>query len=250
MGVIVTYNDIPHTHATLGITAVTNIVRPILPYTRDRLMPITGKDGAYDFGRDLEPYEYEIRFLFEGSTLIETMQRSHAIAAWLNQSEVRRLTFDDEPNVFYMARPVRKIWVDRTVRIGIASVTFVIPDACAHAVTAKTVDPAVTPFPATNEGTKPCPAIVTLTMAEVSPGLTVDFPCGEFILVHTLAISDVVVVDTNTSMVTVNGFDARASVSFTSAPYDDLLLPVGDFTITADPVSTVINSVVYRERYV
>ena len=135
MPVIVTFNGKAHTDASLGIRSMMMIKRPILPYTRDRFLPVPGRDGAYDFGRDLEPLEFEMRFMFEGSTLAQTMEYSHAIAAWLNADEVKVLSFDDEPGKRYMARPIKRVWVDRAAKIGIADATFIVPAGYAEAVT-------------------------------------------------------------------------------------------------------------------
>ena len=67
------------------------------------------------------------------------------------------------------------------------------------------------------------------------PTLTID---------QAYSVADTVVIDTNLRTVTVNTVDARADVSYLS---DFFKLPVGTFTLTPDPASTV--EVEYRERW-
>ena len=102
-------------------------------------------------------------------------------------------------------------------------------------------------IPIVNDGTRPCPVRITATMTEAAPSLKVSLLPSEFILLtRALNIGNVVIIDTNARTITVNGADARADVSFTSTWF---ALPIGAFTLTAVPASTVL-SITYRVRWV
>lgn len=240
---VLKFNGKQSDDATLGIEMWTEWGRPILPEIRDRLLHIPGRIGAHDFGRELQPLYIPCKFLITGANVTALTAYARAIAAWLNVPEAKELIFGDEQDKFYMARPTGLTDRWQMVQLSRGEVTFLVPDGCAYSIDTK----AASAFPAQNAGTLPCPVIITATMAEAAPPkITLD--TGEYIEIdRTLVAGDVVHIDTAQRTVHVNGADARDSVTFRSSP--GLLLPVGNFSLIADPVSTTI-SIEYRERWI
>lgn len=63
------------------------------------------------------------------------IEKRKSLAGILNVSEPKPLIFDDEPNVVYYAIPTGDIQVDEKVFLGKGVITWMIPDATAHATT-------------------------------------------------------------------------------------------------------------------
>lgn len=239
-----TFNGKHVTDSSLGVTHYIRTIFSLLPGTRDNALEIAGLDGALDFGRELQPRNIRAQFLIRRDTPAELFQYARAVAAWLNVREPKQFIYDHEPDKFYLVRPQGGVSFDRILATGgLCDVTFIAHDPYAYAV--NTIN--ATEFPAVNSGTEPCPALITATMAEAGP-LKIALSIDEYIeLGRELEPGDVVHIDTAHRTIHVNGADARDSVTFRSTP--GLLLPVGAFTLTADPASTII-SVEYRERWI
>lgn len=233
--------------ASLGILKQTiRLIFPLLPDDRDKTLEIAGLDGAFDFGRDLQPRIIRAQFLVRRDTSAELFQYARAVAAWLNVPESKKFIYDREPDKFYMVRPQGGVSFDKILaNAGFCDVTFIAHDPYAYALESKLA----TTFPAVNEGTVPCPVFITATMDEATTSLKITlFETGEYIeLDRELEVGDSIQIDTAQRTVHVNGADARDSVTIRSRP--GLLLPVGNFTLTANPASTII-SAEYRERWI
>ncbi len=233
---------------TVGIAAFTKVHRPILPGTRDRLVAVMGRDGALDYGSDAEPKYITCEFYLHGATVETYRGYVRSIAEWLSVG-LAQLIFEDEPSVYYMARPVGSVEDEQTLLLGRGKITFVVPSGYAEAVTTVTA----TAFPAENAGTLPCHGIVTVTMAQAADDIKITLAeTGEYILLIkdavrwpvSLEIGDEIVIDTDKRLVTVQANDARAGVSYLS---DWFKIPTGDFSITTNKLADV--EVTYRELY-
>ena len=105
------------------------------------------------------------------------------------------------------------------------------------------------PLTGTNNGTKPCDCIIRLDVLDNSTGgvkITLQETSEYVDLVQPLVIGDVVQWDTSTRYITINGVDAREYVDFDSTWFK---LPVGAFTINADPVDVRIHAT-FRQRWI
>lgn len=240
-----TFNGKHVTDSSLGVTHYIRTIFSLLPGTRDNDLEIAGLDGALDFGRELQPRNIRAQFLIRRDTPAELFQYARAVAAWLNVREPKQFIYDHEPDKFYLVRPQGGVSFDRILATGgLCDVTFIAHDPYAYAVNTKNA----TEFPAVNSGTVPCPCVITATMTEAATSLRIELDTGDYIeLERPLAAGDVVHIDTAQRTVHVNGADARDSVTIRSRP--GLLLPVGNFTLTANPASTEI-SIEYRERWI
>lgn len=234
---ITTFNGTASNNAAFGIESVMRVGRPISPGHRPRLLPTTGRAGTFFLGKDRDPLYLPIRFVFKGTTMQDKRTKSRAIAAWLDTPDVATLSFSDDPDIQYSAICVDRIDIEEVTVLGFADVTFFVPSSYAEAPATKTASP--------NAGTVETPVQITVTMTANSPTLKVSLSVSEYVLITTaLVIGDVVVIDTNLHTVTLNGDDARQYVSFNSTYF---ALPVGAFTLTPLPASTV--AIVFRERW-
>lgn len=206
-------------------------------------------DGAYDFGRDLQPREIGVQFVLKQDSPENLFKYARKIAAWLNVSEVKRFVYDYEPDRFYMARPRDVVDMNRLMnKIGIVEVTFIAPDPFAYALESKVADV----FPAVNAGTVPCPALITATITgQTTDSLKIALQeTGEYIELipeSDFTPGDIITLDTARRTATLNGADIRADVTILSSP--GLQLPTGEFTLIADPASVELE-IEYRERWV
>jgi hypothetical protein len=107
----------------------------------------------------------------------------------------------------------------------------------------------INPLDGTNSGTKPCDCVVTCDMtADSTGGLKITLvETSEYLdLDRSLSNGDEVIFNTETRMVTVNSSDARPDIDFDSTWFK---LPVGAFTINADPVDVQIQAT-FRQRWI
>ena len=247
MARIVIFNGRQSSDPALGIKTWHRVYRQILPGTRDRLLAIPGRDGAYDQGRDLEQLTIPCEFVLRGNSPADLRQYARVVAAWLNVREAKELVFSDEPELRYMARPTGPVDMEQIASIGIVKMSFLVPSGYAEAVTATTVTGASGNY----TGTLPAPVIITLT-AVAGDTLTVtqeQFVGPPFIrlLDQEFAGGETVVIDTEKRLVTVNGADARPGVDIDSDFENFKLLP-GGFVVGAE--GGAIESIVYRARFI
>lgn len=230
----ITYNGI--TSQSLGVEKVMRVTRPVYSGARDRLLRISGRPGAVDFGRDIEPGYIPTRLFLQAESFAAKRAQLRQIAAWLNQEQVKQLIFSDEQDKFYLARPASLVNPEDSAYKTWLDVTWLCPDPHAYALTTKTSSP--------NEGTASTPVKITATMTGDTDHLQITLG-GQIVRLETdLVTGDEVIIDTNQGWVALNGLDARQYVTYDSDLR--LMLPVGAFTLTADNATL---SIVYRERW-
>src|SRR5690554_5423955 len=92
------------TAAELKVKMLEGSQIPILPPTDDRLVPIPGRPGAYDFGADLQPRPFKLECGFIDAVLDSDVKLQEAVrdfaAHLINENGQPRemtLVFDMEP---------------------------------------------------------------------------------------------------------------------------------------------------------
>jgi len=240
----ISFNNIESTDSSLGIELWNTWNRPILPASRDMLTAIHGKSGVYDYGKDLSYIEISCSFLIVGNSSEVLRQRVRNVAAWLNVAEAKPLIFGDEPNKRYMARPINIVSANRKVLTEECSVVFMVPEGCAESVTTKIA----TVFPATNEGTIPCPAIIKAVMPSPAEYFKIELVNGnKYLLINTeLVQGDTITIDTRRHLVLINEIDARVYLTAAST-YPTL--PPGEFSFITEPAGVPL-TVEYCERWI
>ncbi|PKM78542.1 MAG: hypothetical protein CVU90_02045 [Firmicutes bacterium HGW-Firmicutes-15] len=117
------FNNKSSTDVDLGIVSITRVDIELLPETKDMLLSIPGRNGAYDFGSTYEPRKITVTFM------VKQKLQSYvtAIAAWLSTTTVKTLSFSDNPSKVYMARPTGAVIPTSMGSLLIYDVTFIVP---------------------------------------------------------------------------------------------------------------------------
>ncbi|SHE66056.1 putative phage tail component, N-terminal domain-containing protein [Seinonella peptonophila] len=119
------YNDI---HGTVYFDKVLDVIRGMAPSSSPLLQKITGKDGAYFFGVDTDVMEFEIKVLVKGKTRADLWTKIRKANGWLKKKELKKLVFDDEPDLYYEAICVDALDIDEILEFGIGTIKFLAPD--------------------------------------------------------------------------------------------------------------------------
>ena len=237
----ITFNDKLSTDPLLGIGAVQQIRRSILPDTDEKTISIVGKDGVYDIGSDRKEGYINLRFWLTADDFEDRIMYADRIAAWLTTDEVKPLIISDQPTKRYMARISGSVSIDGAGTDGHIDAVFVIPSSFKEGES----ESAITESFGTNSGTAPTPCVITLSAnAGASIKVTSD-QTGEFVeITDTFTGGEEIVIDTETHYATIDDVDSRSKVIVSSTYFD--LLP-GNWSLTM--TGCTITSVVYRERY-
>lgn len=121
----------------LGILVKRESQRPILPNTRDRILTIPGRHGAYDFGADLEPRMFDLQCTMIAKNSTDLQKAVRKLAAFLMDQTGRPRTlefrFDAEPEKWYMARYNGSLPIERVAYWGTFSLPLMAYDPYAYA---------------------------------------------------------------------------------------------------------------------
>jgi predicted phage tail component-like protein len=97
----------------------------VLPAIRQQYETIPGKHGSYNFSDGtLEDRIIEIECTFAESSIGDLRYKARQLASWLYTKETAPLIFDDEPDLFYMARIANQIDIEQTASLGVFTLQF------------------------------------------------------------------------------------------------------------------------------
>ncbi len=102
-----------------------SINRPMIPTLTKKQLRIPGKHGSYDFDEN----EYENRFIsvlfqFVGTDENNMRLQARDIAAWLSGTTYEPLTFNDEPDKYYLARIYDAVELGTFAKLGVCTIEF------------------------------------------------------------------------------------------------------------------------------
>jgi len=102
-----------------------SLSRPVLPALRKRELVIPGKHGVYDFGGNtFDTRAISVLLQYLGASIEDMRLEFRDAAAWLTSSAYLPLTFDDEPDKYYLAKIYDPVGLESLRRIGKATVQF------------------------------------------------------------------------------------------------------------------------------
>lgn len=111
----------------IGLRVLRESSRPILPGTRDRTVTIDGRNGAWDFGADVEPREFNLScaFLTRDSRQLQyhVEQLAHLLVDSYGKPRTLELVFAAHPDRTYTVRYSGNLDINRVVGMG----TFSLP---------------------------------------------------------------------------------------------------------------------------
>ncbi len=129
---------VENTAADLNIMMRDGPDDPILPPTRDRLVEIPGRNGAYDFGADLGPRRISIpcAFLYAGTVAVLNTH-AKALAAFLldnGKPAALELIFESDKTIYYDVRYSGSLDLTRIVFDGLFDLNLIAVDPYAKDV--------------------------------------------------------------------------------------------------------------------
>lgn len=99
------------------------------PEIRSRLVEVPGHDGAYDFGTEFGSRKIEIPCAIKGDDRADLVNKIQNIARTFNpRNGLKRLTFDEHPDRYYLARLSEPVPVEQIYNVGQFSLVFILPD--------------------------------------------------------------------------------------------------------------------------
>jgi predicted phage tail component-like protein len=125
--------------AEYGVRVLAGGQHDALPETRDRTITIPGRHGAYDYGADLGPRQFELKCgLIDAIDPADLQVKIRKLVNELTDAYGRpktvRLTFSEEPDKYYAVRYTGRVGVDRIHRLGFFSIPFTAFDPMARSV--------------------------------------------------------------------------------------------------------------------
>lgn len=123
--------------ADIGVRVLAGSNIPIAPPTRDRLVVVPGRHGAYDFGSDFDVRTFELDCaIMRQASAIALQRKAREIAALFTDAYGRpkevRLEFDDEPGKFYTVKLTGALPLERIARIGKFTLVLRAADPAAY----------------------------------------------------------------------------------------------------------------------
>ena len=107
---------------------IMEVERDIMPPRSLSTLSVGGKDGAYLFGKKVEPRFFTVEIMFIG----DVVQEKRSLASVLDTDEPKPLEFSDEPNRTYYAIVSDDTDIDHILNVGRGEITFVALDPYAY----------------------------------------------------------------------------------------------------------------------
>lgn len=105
--------------------------RCVLPPVEVATVDVPSADGLLLNGRRLKPLEITLRGALKAGTAAEVADVRHALGRVLNAPGTKRLVLPDEPGLYYNALVSGSTELDRAYERPMATITFMVPEACA-----------------------------------------------------------------------------------------------------------------------
>ncbi|PER85876.1 phage tail protein [Bacillus thuringiensis] len=129
----------------LGLALLPGFQHPAAPPIRDYTVSIPGRPGAYYFGSDIDPLEFNLPLIikpqenrFELAAAIRKM-----VAAFIDpygKPKEVKLIYDYEPDKYYLVRYSGSMPIDRYFRMGKFELPLIAYDPYAYSVSSSTED--------------------------------------------------------------------------------------------------------------
>jgi predicted phage tail component-like protein len=243
------------TFSELGLILLRTTEIPILPSTTDRMVQIPGRAGAYDFGSDIGPRQFNLECAIKATTTRqELVEKARALAVHLlddGKPKTMELIFDDEPDRYYNVRYSGRILMEKIASIGRFTLPLIASDPFAYAIIPLSI-PIATDTPGTAMtfsigGTVTALPRITLKGTNLDGSYQITVNGTAFLYSGALTADDMLVIDCAKYAVLKNG--ARDMMHF--AGRFPRLMPGKNtiyYHLNADATLTALN-VDVRERW-
>jgi len=203
----------------LGLIMLRSAQRPVLPGTRDSSVSVPGRPGAYDFGGELGPREFELECGIIAANRGELQNIVRNLAAHLLDSRGRprtmELIFDIEPDRHCTVRYSGDLPIERIIRTGRLTLPLIAHDPFAYDNDETVFDQVMNDediLTATGSGNIAAMPVVEITALEATSGIIMNVGLGEIRYLKTLQAGEVLTVDAMRYQATVNGANALNDV--------------------------------------
>ncbi|MCC2361668.1 phage tail family protein [Bacillus cereus] len=123
----------------LGLALLPGFQHPAAPPIRDYTVSIPGRPGAYYFGSDIDPLEFNLPLIIKPQEdrykLVSTIRKM--VAAFIDpygKPKEVKLIYDYEPDKYYLARYSGSIPIERYLRMGKFELPMIAYDPYAHSI--------------------------------------------------------------------------------------------------------------------
>lgn len=230
-----------------GFIALEEHTNPLSAEIKNNIINIPGRIGARFVNSEIGVKRFVLNFGIKEQDTILIEQKINDFYRYLLDEKGKprevKLTFDYEPNKYYMVKLDGQIDVNRIARYRSFGVYFIAIDPIGYGepITIKVYPSTIY----TNNGTYPSKGILTATMTANVSSLTVRLvTTGEYVAINdSLLINDVIVIDLEKQYVTRNGAGIMNKVYFESDFFD---IPVGKFEISTSSGNLNLE---YAERW-
>lgn len=240
----ITFNG-RHSSQISGITDVIRYGFPLLPEMENKTVKVAGMDGETDGGKTSSSRVFEVEFLIDGDTIEDYFLKTFDIEQWLNTPTAKQFIFDVLPDRYLMARVTKGIVPERVAGYSRAVVEFTAFNPYFEAINLNTKT-IVQGTKYTYDGSKETPVDFTVTVTAASPTFRLTHSeSGKFILINkAVAAGDVVHIDTDSRIITINGVDVREDMDVKTRFFKIS----DDYTFTTNTTSPTM-VLKYRERW-
>jgi len=223
----------------IGVTVLRDSREDLLPPTRDISETVSGLDGEFDFGSELNPRIIELYVRTDTMTPEEREAMKRTIAEYLNpQNGAKTFLFEDNPSKMYYVICDGKIQVQSVKNWT----TFIIPlKVCNAFIVSTELHTHTGSGTLTNEGTFETPLVIEITGPVTNPSIQVG--SDTLTWEGTVGVSDTLKIDSEHMTVTFNGVNAIANYTGGFPK-----LQPGDTTVTATSGGTTVFK--WRSRWI
>lgn len=232
-----------HSYTTHGLIMLSKN-RTLLPATSDEYADIPGRDGSILFPGSMKDRNLEVEFSTSTKTLPELRQLARQIAAWLYSTRTAALIFDDEPDLYYMAKVANQLDLEQTVAMGRFSVQFRC-EPLAYSIAADTWEQAATAgatYTINNGGTYEALPVITITAGTQITGFVLTVEDKTLTYTGTLTAGQSLIIDCSKYQATKAGVNAMGDVSG-----DFPVLYTGENELTINKACSL--KIDYRKRW-
>jgi predicted phage tail component-like protein len=222
-----------------------SVDRTVLPAPNDIYLQIPNKNGSYLFSRGSLDRIIKVDCSIFANSLPGLRSTVRQIAAWLYTRQRVQLVFDDEPDLYYMAKIEGGIGLEQITTDGMFTLIFRCePFAYGDQVIANFVNDSVT---LTNAGTAETEPYFQTTFTAAATEWKITLGTDYCRLANSFLVGDVLVLDFATGAVLLNGTRAMNLLDWQNSRF--FSLPVGASTLTVTPAGKSATLVKYTPKW-
>ncbi|MCD4839763.1 phage tail family protein [Neobacillus sedimentimangrovi] len=111
---------------------VNDIQVSALPPVSQKTMKVSGKAGSYDFGNEIGERRIEVAVSIIANSPSDLEDKTREFAEWLYYDEAKEFVILDEPDKYYMAKVTGESDINKVLKVGQGTITFICTDPYAY----------------------------------------------------------------------------------------------------------------------